>query len=70
MYDVLTTAELNVLQSMLFEGTEDTYLMAGRTGGNLGLTEHYGSVHRELGHLFIEVGTELLLRLDRQVAPA
>jgi len=70
MYDVLTAVELNVLQSMLFGGTEDAYRMASFTGGNPGLAEHYGPVHHELGHLFIEVGTELLLRLDQQVAGA
>ena len=70
MYDVLTAAELNVLQSMLFEGTEDAYSMARITGGNPGLSQRYGPVHRELGHLFIEVGTELLLRLDQQAAAA
>jgi hypothetical protein len=70
MYDTLTSAELNVLQSMLFEGTEDAYRMANFAGGNPDLSEDYGPVHSELGHLFIEVGTELLLRLDQQVAGA
>lgn len=70
MYEVLTAAELNALQGMLFRGTEDAYRMASFTGGNPGLAERYGSVHRELGHLFIEVGTELLLRLDCQVNAA
>lgn len=70
MYDTLTAAELNVLQSMLFEGTEDAYRMARFTGGTLGLAKRYGPVHRELGHLFIEVATELLVRLDQRVASA
>ena len=37
MYDLLTMAELNVLQSMLFEGTEDAFRIAASiTDGNPG----------------------------------
>jgi hypothetical protein len=70
MYDLLTTTELTVLQSMLFEGTEDTYRLAGVRDGNLGGMAHYRPVHLELGHLFIEAGTELLQRLDQQLEAA
>ena len=70
MYDLLTMAELNVLQSMLFEGTEDAFRIASITDGNRGWAQRYGAVHRDLGYLFIEAGTELLLRLDQQVAAA
>jgi hypothetical protein len=70
MYDLLTTAELIVLQSMLFEGTEDAFRLAKLPDGNPGRAEYYVPVHQELGLLFIEAGTELLLRLDQQVAAA
>jgi hypothetical protein len=70
MYDLLTTAELNVLQSMLFEGTEDAFRIASITDGNPGWAQRYGPVHRDLGYLFIEAGTELLVRLDQQVPAA
>jgi hypothetical protein len=70
MYELLSTTQLNVLQSMLFEGTEDAYRLASIKDGNPGWAEHYRPVHRELGHLFIEAGTELLERLDHQVQAA
>jgi hypothetical protein len=70
MYDLLTTAELNVLQSMLFEGTEDAFRIASIMDGNRGRAQRYAAVHRDLGYLFIEAGTELLVRLDQQVAAA
>jgi hypothetical protein len=70
MYDLLTTTELTVLQSMLFEGTEDAYRLAGIQDGNPGWMEHYRPVHTELGNLFIEAGTELLQRLDQQLQAA
>ena len=70
MYDALTTSELTVLQSMLFEGTEDAFRIACLQDGEPNWTGQYRPVHRELGHLFIEAGTELLLRLDLQVKAA
>ena len=70
MYELLSTTELNVLQSMLFEGTEDAYRLASIKDGNPGWVAHYRPVHRELGQLFIEAGTELLERLDHQVQAA
>jgi hypothetical protein len=67
MYDLLTTKELTVLQSMLFEGTEEAYgaVCAGYDAPTW--TAQYYPVHGELGQLFIEAGTELLLRLDQRV---
>jgi hypothetical protein len=70
MYELLTTTELNVLQSMLFEGTEDAYRAAHLMDGYPGRVMDYRPVHLELGNLFIEAGTELLLRLDQQVRAA
>ena len=70
MYELLTTTELNVLQSMLFEGTEDAFRLANANDGNPGWAQHYRPVHHEVGHLFIEAGTELLGRLDQQVQAA
>lgn len=70
MYDLLTTTELTVLQSMLFEGTEDVYRIASILDGNPGEVEHYRPVHLEIGHLFIEAGTALLERLEPQVQAA
>ena len=70
MYELLTTTELTVLQSMLFEGTEDAYRVACIPDGNPGWVAHYRPLHLDLGNLFIEAGTELLLRLDQQVRAA
>lgn len=70
MYDALSTRELTVLQSMLFEAAEDSYQMAELRPGDRARVQCYGSVHREIGHLFIEAGTELLLRLDQSVKAA
>lgn len=67
MYDTLTTSELTVLQSMLFEGTEEAYRLARIEGDAPGGTRYYRRVHSELGHLFIEAGTELLMRLDTEL---
>jgi hypothetical protein len=70
MYELLTMTELNVLQSMLFEGAEDAFRLASVRDGNPGWVEHYRPVHHEVGYLFIEAGTELLERLDQQVRAA
>jgi hypothetical protein len=64
MYDLLTTAELTVLQKMLYDGTEDAYRVTRSGDEELGWTDRYRPVHREVGRLFIEAGTELVERLD------
>jgi hypothetical protein len=70
MYDLLTTSELTALQSMLFEGTEEAYKLACARDEKRAWANQYRPVHRELGRLFIEAGTELLLRFDQQVTAA
>lgn len=70
MYDALTMTELTVLQRMLYEGTDEAYKVACGGDEAPGWTEQYRPVHRELGHLFIEAGTELVERLDEQVKVA
>jgi hypothetical protein len=65
MYDLLTTAELTVLQSMLYEATEDAFGASSAVNGRPGWAAYYSPVHQELGSLFIEAGTELLQRLDQ-----
>jgi hypothetical protein len=59
MYDMLTDAELNVLQLMLFEGSEKAFSMAGENV----FDPHSAQCHRELAGLFLEAGTELSRRL-------
>ena len=70
MFDMLTCGELNVLQSILFEGTEETYMIIDLKLGDTGWFRHYRPVHNEVGTLFIEVGTELLKRLNCSVKAA
>jgi hypothetical protein len=70
MYDMLATRELTVLQSVLFEGTEDAYRTAHLTHDDPDWLGHYHPVHQEIAHLFIEAATELLERLDRHVLVA
>jgi hypothetical protein len=65
MYGPLTTAELAVLKSVLFEGSEEAYRVACVSRTDPGWAEHRQPVHRELAQLFMEAGTELFLRLDR-----
>jgi hypothetical protein len=65
MYGPLTTAELAVLKSVLFEGSEEAYRVACVSRADPGWSEHRQPVHRELAQLFMEAGTELFLRLDR-----
>ena len=64
MFDKLTTAELTILQSVLYEGTEDAYEVVGLKRADTGWFGLYCPVHREVGSLFIEAGTELVRRLD------
>src|SRR5487761_1583896 len=70
MYDLLTTTELTVLQSMLFEGTEEACRTAALKGDDPDWVEQYRPTHREIAHLFIEAGTELIRRLDQQLKAA
>jgi hypothetical protein len=66
MYDALTFPELTVLQSMLYEGTQNTFSVANLRRSDMARFNRYMSVHRELGLLFIEAGTELLERIDNE----
>lgn len=70
MYDVITTSELTVLQSMLFEGAEDVYRFADLVSDDRELAAHYCATHQEIAHLFIEAGSELIVRLDEQFQAA
>ncbi len=70
MYELLTTSELTVLQSMLFEGAEEVYKLADLVCDDPECAELYRSAHREIAHLFIEAGTELIGRLDEQLQAA
>jgi hypothetical protein len=70
MYDMLTIGELIVLQSVLFEGTEDAYRIADPRQLGQPQAGPYREVHNELGNLFIEAGTELLHRLDQRARAA
>jgi len=68
MYDALTFGELTVLQSMLYDGTEEAFRVANLGRSDPHLFNHYRQVHMEIGRLFIEAGTELLHRIDNQHA--
>lgn len=70
MYDLLTTKELTLLQSMLFEATEDTFHAVTVKSRNPAWLVRYRPFHQELGNLFIEAGTELLFRLDQDAMAA
>jgi hypothetical protein len=70
MYEMLTRAELTTLQNLLFEGTEEAYRVADLMREDPHSFMSYRQVHREVGHLFIEAGTELLERLDQGVRVA
>jgi hypothetical protein len=70
MYYLLTTEELTVLQSMLYEATEETFHAASILTGHPVWTESYHPLHQEVAQLFIEAGTELLVRLDLRVPAA
>jgi hypothetical protein len=66
MYDALTFGELCVLQSMLYEGTEEAFRVANLERSDSRWFNHYRLSHMEIGRLFIEAGTELLHRIDNQ----
>jgi hypothetical protein len=64
MYDALTFRELSILQSILYEGTEEAFNVANLRRSDPDWFGRYRPVHSEIGHLFIEAGTELLFRID------
>jgi hypothetical protein len=66
MYDALTFRELTVLQSMLYEGTQNAFCIASLGRSDLARYNQYMPIHREIGLLFIEAGTELLERIDNE----
>jgi hypothetical protein len=70
MYDLLTTTELTVLQSMLFEATEAAYLLVDAKEADPSWFGRYHPYHQDLGNLFIEAGMELLERLDEDAKVA
>jgi hypothetical protein len=61
MYHMLTDQELDVLQRMLFEGTEKAFSVVSENGIEVNSAKY----HRELAELFIEAATELSRRLER-----
>jgi len=70
MYDSLTTTELTVLQNKLFRAAEKAYWVIIVEDGCPGWFERYQPMHRELGHLFIEAGEELVARLSDVIKAA
>jgi hypothetical protein len=66
MYDALTFRELTVLQSMLYEGTQNALSIASLGRSDIARYNQYMPLHKELGLLFIEAGTELLERIDSE----
>jgi hypothetical protein len=70
MYHMLTDTELNVLQHMLFEGTEKALLVVSENDRELNSAESHRAMHAELAELFIEAATELSRRLEHTPAAA
>lgn len=70
MYDSLTTMELTLLQDVLFGAVETAYRILNFKDCSLARFSCYHPMHRELGYLFIEVGEELIARLDQGVKAA
>jgi hypothetical protein len=66
MYDALTLRELAVLQELLYEGSEEAFRVTSSRGSDQDWFDHYRPLHSEIGHLFIEAGTELLERIDNR----
>jgi hypothetical protein len=64
MYDLLTTSELTELQNVLYEATEQAYYVATFKPGDPYWTGLYRPFHREIALLFLDVGGELVRRLD------
>lgn len=69
IYDELVVCELTILQRLLYEGTEDAYRLARLRNASEDWTDRYRALHRELGLLFIEAGTELISRIDASRQP-
>lgn len=70
MYDLLTTGELAVLQSMLYESAEDMYRVTElNLDAPVGATL-YRPAHREIALLFIEAATELVSRIEPDMLAA
>jgi len=57
MYHMLTDRELNVLQHMLFEGTEKAFWVVSENDRELNSAERHRAMHAELAALFIEAAT-------------
>ena len=70
MYHSLTIRELSTLQDMLFAATEEAYRVVYLKEGDPDWFVRYQPMHRELGHLFIEAGEELLARLNQMIKAA
>jgi hypothetical protein len=64
MYDALSTAELAVLQDMLYTAAENAYRLANLTPDQADWLGRYHPVHGEIARLFLEAGHELVGRLD------
>jgi|HubBroStandDraft_2_1064218.scaffolds.fasta_scaffold1230705_1 hypothetical protein len=70
MYDLLTTTELTELQNVLYEATEQAYYIATCKPDDPYWTGLYRPFHREIALLFLDVGGELVRRLDQQILVA
>lgn len=66
MYDALTFRELSVLLDMLYDGSEEAFHIANILRSDPDWFNHYRPLHSDIGLLFIEVGTELLERMDSE----
>jgi hypothetical protein len=64
MYDKLTFRELTVLQSMLYDGTEQAFCLAERLRTDPEWFSRYQPAHSEIAALFIGAATELLDRIE------
>lgn len=63
MYEALTIDELNVLQSMLYDGTQAALVLTNLRLQDPDWFDRYAPLHSEVGHLFLEAGQELANRL-------
>ena len=64
MLDELSQQELCVLQSMLYEATENAYRIVKLGQQDRGWFSHYQALHAEVGQLFIDAALLLIDRLD------
>ena len=69
MYYILTNRELTILPNILFEGTENAFLVASGNGPELDSAESRRAINKEVAHLFIEAVTELIGRLEHTPQP-